>query len=493
MLLLFVTMIFKNQFLSFLLLIGLPIILFFVSINNVFAAPSITSFLLNNSAQNVTFNPNNDESISIEVKANTQVKFTRLYICSINQICNGTSGNYTRYFSQSDISDTITKSWNGKKSGDVEIVPAGEYRVMVSMTEGSNAAVTEFGPYSIFINFSNTESTTTNSTSSDSQSDEPTSTTTNSSTIITKPIVVIRTVYVSAHSGTEDLSDYDEKIAFKIVAGRERITLSDTPIEFNAKYTLLQKDSCVPTFKWSFGDGFEAIGKNITHTYRYPGEYQVILNSDCGEYKSTSRTVVKVISPNVFIQNDLNGDIEIFNNGMVEINIGSWKIKGGQNDFIFPQDTIISAKNKIVISSGYIGTNASTSSISLNNPTDREVAHTKVINEQKDPSIFSRDEIIKNIVLASSSDMSVAEAEKLAIEYKQKIALTEQKNNMTESLKETNTVVNVDNNILNNEGIIQIASVMNAVISTSTSNFWANLIDIPIKSIKSLIHIFYDF
>jgi hypothetical protein len=45
----------------------------------------------------------------------------------------------------------------------------------------------------------------------------------------------------------------------------------------------------------------------------------------------------------------------------------------------------------------------------------------------------------------------------------------------------------------NNKDIIETATVTEAVKSTSTKGFWANLIDIPVNGIKSFVHIFYDF
>jgi len=166
-------------------------------------------------------------------------------------------------------------------------------------------------------------------TTSDSENNNSNSNTSTSSTSTTNASVIIKTVYISTHSGEEDLSNYNDKTAFEITAGRERMALVGSPLEFDAKYSLSQKDQCVPVFKWSFGDGFEAVGKKVVHTYKHPGEYQVVLNGNCGDYNSISRTTVKVNSPNILILNLENGDMEMLNNSNTEINIGNWKIKGG--------------------------------------------------------------------------------------------------------------------------------------------------------------------
>lgn len=459
--------------------ISINILLLVLSTKVVFANPSISSLLLNGSAQNVSFNPNNSENVSIEVKSNTPVKFTRLYICSVDQTCNGTSGNYTRYFTQTDISDTIVKTWNGKKSGDTEIVPEGEYKVMVSMTEGTNSPITEFGQYSIFVNFSST-STTINSTSSYLSNNASVTNTSSNTQIIP---TTIRTVYVSTHSDPEDLSIYDEKKPFEITAGRERMALIGSPLEFKAKYSLLHKDQCVPFFKWTFGDGFEASGKSTEHIYKYKGEYQVVLNGICGEFNSISRTIVKVVSPNISILNIENGEVEIVNNGKVEVNIGKWKIiptyKVGtptgaseKKDFILPDDTIIGASQKITLSKEDLEYTTSTiDKISLNNLLDREVAALYLSKLFQDAT--------------TSENISVAEAEILLEEYKKSLAF--------KNLKLVEKKIQVEDENVDN--INQTATVVESInISTSTpKGLLSKLIDIPIRSIKSILNIFYDF
>ena len=479
----------KNKYLFFLLSISLSITLFiFVSINNVFASPAIISLLFNGSSQNITFNPNSDETVSIEVKANTPVKFTRLYICSIDQICNGTSGNYTRYFTQSDISDTITKIWNGKKSGDIEIAPAGEYKIMVSMTEGIDSPVLEFGQHSIFVNFTGENSTTTDS-------NDTVSTSTNEDPPAVPPpsvSVTTRVVYVSTHSSPEELSDYNGKSGFEISAGRERTALVGSPIEFNAKYTLPQKDQCVPNFKWSFGDGFEIMGKNIDHTYKYSGEYLVVLNGTCGEYSSISRTLIKVISPNILILELTNGDIEIINNGKIEINIGNWKIKGYQKDFIFPEDTIISSGRKIILSKEDLSTGTFSKRISLNNPSGREVAYFIIKNVEKEDEEFSLPLGDRQDSVLIDNFISIEEAEKLAIAYKSSLSIKNKEIGENKNTKESNIANESSDDLLDND-IIQTATVLDAANSVTIKGFWSKLINVPIDSIKSLANMFYDF
>ena len=299
--------------------------------------------------------------------------------------------------------------------------------------------------------------------------------------------VVNRVVYVSAHSGEEDLSNYNEKTTFEATAGRERMALVGSPIEFDAKYSLLQKDQCTPIFRWSFGDGFESIDKKVDHTYKYPGEYQIVLNGTCGDYSSISRTKTTVMSPSVSISSVSDDSVEIKNNGKTEINIGNWKINGGSKDFIFSRDTIISPNNKIVLSKEDVDVNASTTKISLYNPSGREVTYLIIENITEQNPIALKTKTDESFLSATSTQMSVADAEILLKKYKERIYLEQEfgksKPTKIDDEERANSVV----------GIVQTASVMNSAVSSSTKGFWSKLIDIPSNTVKTIAHMFYDF
>ena len=344
-----------------------------------------------------------------------------------------------------------------------------------------------------------TQSCTTGSTSTS------TSTSTNSATQITK--TVTRIVYVSAHSGEEDLSDYNEKTAFETSAGRERMAVVGSPLEFVAKYKLSQDNQCTPNFKWNFGDGFEASGKIVEHVYKYAGEFQVVLNSVCGEYNSVSRTVAKTIIPKVSISNLPNGDTEISNNGNTEINIENYKIKGVQKDFIFPKDSIISAGNKITISkedfstvsfqNGFVYTvesGSSTTRVSVNNPTGREVAYFDA-NEtaQQNTSVALSPEIVQTEISQNTQSRPVATALKIPVINKKEVAGVKPQIKL-QTDKNTNVVQNDNNeNLQNTKKVTQTATVLESENLATTSSFWSKVVSLPASGIKSFAHLFYDF
>ena len=134
------------------------------------------------------------------------------------------------------------------------------------------------------------------------------------------------------------------------------------PVQFKASNTVSDK-SC-GKYSLNFGDGNSLetektfpIPEKFSHIYYYPGEYIVTL--ECyesylsAEPDSSDKIIVKVISSEVVISKI--GDardffIEISNNAPFEADISGWVLISYQNKFVFPKNTIIKSKNKIIVS-----------------------------------------------------------------------------------------------------------------------------------------------
>ena len=94
-------------------------------------APSISSYTLNGSGQDVTFNPNDPASVSIVINADEPVKFTRIKILN-------SSSTEVKFFTQStDFVTTASKTWNGKNAEGV-VVPDGVYTIQVNIKDAAD-------------------------------------------------------------------------------------------------------------------------------------------------------------------------------------------------------------------------------------------------------------------------------------------------------------------------------------------------------------------
>jgi len=160
----------------------------------------------------------------------------------------------------------------------------------------------------------------------------------------------------SPSSGKNSITKFmiyaDAGVDRKVIVGADTMFeakafgLDDKPLE-NARYV------------WSFGEGTRSEGKNILHTYNYPGEYVVILNVSSGEYSASDRVVVKAVPAEIVISSVdiINNFIEIYNKSSYEINLSWWRIKSGKDYFTLPKDTVILPNNKIKFSPQTIGLN----------------------------------------------------------------------------------------------------------------------------------------
>lgn len=383
-----------NQLRRFLLSLFAISAIFFVFNDVVSAETKIVSSSLNGKSQNITFNPNNGE-VSIEVRANVPVKFTRLYICATTQVCSGSKGNYTRYFTSSEISESINKVWNGRVSSDSksDFALAGEYKIMVSMVEGSSPAITEFVPYTVTVSFSEIGDVALPAGDPDADSGGDSGDTGGS-----------EDDDGSTHYEQESLSNYTESVsAFKVSAGRERVTYVGSPVSFESKY----KDSVEVKSKkidctWSFGDGSSSREEDVIHVYKYPGEYNVVLNAKLEEVDSIARTKVKVLTPSLLLSIKPDGATEVLNKGTDEINLYRWKIQSGNQAYAFPLDTIISAGKSVTFPAEYLKISTAGNEIILLDASNGVVARAGAIGAGP----------------LGSQNISTADFEKFASEYR---------------------------------------------------------------------------
>ncbi|MDD4803979.1 MAG: PKD domain-containing protein [Candidatus Pacebacteria bacterium] len=326
---------------------------------------------------------------------------------------------------------------------------------------------------------------TTTATTTDSTSTSTVATT----TVITKIVNHYSTHYVS-----EDLSDYVEEESLKISAGRERIAYVGTPINFTAKNN---KDGKKLDFKWSFGDATENKGNEISHIYKYPGEYVVVLNAQYNGEKAVSRTNVKVLEPKITLLINQNS-LEITNNGDDEINIGDWKIKGSQSEFLIPRDTIISPKNKVVLSLSDIGfVPESLGSIRIEDQSINTIAFAQdlvggsIKKDNNDQSIVLKN----NYELEKILGMKVKDAEKIVADQRLKLAKTTPKEQPTSDDIIFEKSISDNNQIRNDQGVnkeFMVATVNETINSTTSVGFWKMVGKFPINSIKYIGSIFYD-
>ena len=120
----------------------------------------------------------------------------------------------------------------------------------------------------------------------------------------------------------------------------------DSPIIFDAVRTDQKTQGNLKYF-WNFGDGNTKKGKKVSHIYKHPGNYNIVLNIVSGTKHAVSRTKAAILKSNIRLSIKDEG-IEFFNEGFYELNIGNWKIM----EFVFPEDTILNPKDAVIFDIG---------------------------------------------------------------------------------------------------------------------------------------------
>ncbi len=153
---------------------------------------------------------------------------------------------------------------------------------------------------------------------------------------------------ISTHSSSISLSKTKETFDFEVLIGRDRMSSIKSPIIFEAKP---KNDIGLGKVKysWNMGDGNRESGSILKYAYKHPGSYNIVLNATVGGKHSVARLVAHILEPKIDFVLSEKG-IEFTNLDNNELNIGQWKVRADDKtmDFIFPQDTIISPKQKII-------------------------------------------------------------------------------------------------------------------------------------------------
>ncbi len=155
---------------------------------------------------------------------------------------------------------------------------------------------------------------------------------------------------LSATSGAAEPTYATAVSKLEVSAGGDRLTSPGSPISFQAEIKKNSVSNSAVGFSWSFGDGYVGEGALVSHTYRYPGQYAVVLNSKAGNNFAVSRLKVRVIEPDITLVRAEPGQgdfIEIANNSAYELNLFNWKIVDDHQGFVFQPDTIILPKSKL--------------------------------------------------------------------------------------------------------------------------------------------------
>lgn len=105
-------------------------------------------------------------------------------------------------------------------------------------------------------------------------------------------------------------------------------------------------------FSWSFGDGGSAKSKIAYHVYSYPGKYRTVFTVVSDRYTTSDYLTITAIEPAVSIAEvkpGADGYIKLRNDSATDLDLSGWIIDNSADHFYIPANTIILAKNHLII------------------------------------------------------------------------------------------------------------------------------------------------
>ena len=187
------------------------------------------------------------------------------------------------------------------------------------------------------------------------------------------------------------LSNFPIEPKIFVSAGKDLVALAGAEIILKGEaYGTDKSPLAGARYVWALGDGSIREGKEVRHTYRYPGKYIAVVDISSGMYSASDRASIEVVEPLLFISSLGSGSshyVEIQNKTSYEIDLGGWQIvRSGNPSFIIPPHTIILPTKKLIFPEEVIGYVAATTGVFLVYPNGKTLSEFRTQNDASVPN-----------------------------------------------------------------------------------------------------------
>jgi hypothetical protein len=106
-------------------------------------------------------------------------------------------------------------------------------------------------------------------------------------------------------------------------------------------------------YQWNFGDGLVTTGKEVEHTFKYPGTYVVTVHGAYKRQEQVARHEITILPVRLSMTTNREGDIQINNDSKYELDISGYRLRGDETltfpsySIILPNQTITIAKERL--------------------------------------------------------------------------------------------------------------------------------------------------
>lgn len=198
----------------------------------------------------------------------------------------------------------------------------------------------------------------------------------------------------------------------------EKVVIAGADTEFSVSgMTKSGKQLESMSYTWAFGDGGRGTGSSTLYRYVYPGRYVVQVEGGNSSVIGVATIRVRVVPPDIIISSVGIGSrgayVDIRNPNPYDLELSQWKLIIDGASYVFPKHTILGNNETTRFSGAAMGfassTFTSTSKVSINFPTNEEVASYAFATTSKQPLFAERVTVpnkVKQVVPGKSLIMS---------------------------------------------------------------------------------------
>ena len=148
----------------------------------------------------------------------------------------------------------------------------------------------------------------------------------------------------------EAISLKESNSVLKLNAGPDRTVYVNQEVSFTVEPSgISEKNSDSLVYQWNFGDGYTHGGKEVSHTYAFPGQYVVVVHGAYIRHDTTESFVVTVLPTSLELVRTIDGNLLIHNNAARDIDVSGFTIHDGGQKFSFPKNTFILSRGTLTL------------------------------------------------------------------------------------------------------------------------------------------------
>lgn len=187
-------------------------------------------------------------------------------------------------------------------------------------------------------------------------------------------------------------------------------------------------------YDWNFGDGLVAYGKEVAHSFHYPGKYVVTVYGLYKRQEQVTRHEITILPVALSLTRSKKGEIQIHNDAPYEIDISQYRVTGSTS-FTFPDYSVLLPNQTITLSKTQVG-----EGFIVVRDAERNVVVTELQSSKTTPADVSFvSQALRSAVITSQKSAVTAPVPNFVLAPQEQVVSYPEPNSVDESIVGTTT------------------------------------------------------